>query len=89
MKSQPLDPKFQDLIFSKEIKEEKGNSFFTSHLREHEEKRGEEKIHEGGEIAARRSRLEFLEEGGHTTTHKLRRRAVITCTEIEARRHEF
>jgi len=77
MKSQPMDPRFRDSIFSKEIKEEKGNSFFTSHLREHEEKRGENKTSRRGNCRLeRRARIprrtlykqqhDFLGERGST-----------------------
>jgi len=38
-----MDPRFRDSIYSYETKEGKGISLFTSHLREHEEKRGEKK----------------------------------------------
>lgn len=60
MKSQPLDPRFKDSIFSKETKEEKGYSFFTSQLRKHEEKRAKEKTSRRGEkLADLREGLEF------------------------------
>jgi hypothetical protein len=69
IKSQPLDPRFRDSIFSKETKEEKGGSFFTSHLREHEEKRERRNFKEREKLQQRRG-LEFQGGGSHSTRHE-------------------
>lgn len=61
IKSQPLDLRYRDSIFTKETREGKREIILHCTLeREYEEKRGEDKLH-GGEIAARR-RHKFLEE---------------------------